>query len=136
MSAAGDSNPAVDDAAAARLKQQQEDFQKAKDRGWNNHVPHQFDNAGQPVEQDAEADAEPVWLSDAAVYAWDDDYGEVGPRNEQLELELFGDPNRQSEGAKIKALSFEVHVTVGGDEDKLPPIRTVSEGLLVQRSII
>lgn len=30
------------------------------------------------------------WSSNAAVYEWNDDYGDVGPRFEDLEKQLFG----------------------------------------------
>ncbi len=30
------------------------------------------------------------WANNAAVYTWDDDYGDVGPRFEALEKQLFG----------------------------------------------
>ncbi|OAR01146.1 hypothetical protein LLEC1_06088 [Akanthomyces lecanii] len=33
----------------------------------------------------------------APIYQWDDDYGDVGPKIEQLELELFGDPATRHE---------------------------------------
>lgn len=33
----------------------------------------------------------------APIYQWDDEYGDVGPKIEQLELELFGDPATRHE---------------------------------------
>lgn len=38
------------------------------------------------------APAEITWDGDARVYTWDDEYGDVGPKFEDLERELFGDP--------------------------------------------
>ena len=40
----------------------------------------------------------------ARIYQWDEDYGDVGPRFPDLELELFGDPNdRQRTGLDFSA---------------------------------
>lgn len=38
------------------------------------------------------------WHSNAKVYEWDDDYGDVGPKFEQLEKQLFGDANHVRTG--------------------------------------
>jgi ATP-dependent RNA helicase DDX3X len=32
------------------------------------------------------------WGCNARAYAWQDEYGDVGPKYPELELELFGDP--------------------------------------------
>lgn len=32
------------------------------------------------------------WEGNAAIYEWDEEYGEVGPQHPELELMLFGDP--------------------------------------------
>lgn len=37
----------------------------------------------------------------APVYQWNDDFGDVGPKFEQLELELFGDPGTRHERAGL-----------------------------------
>lgn len=31
-----------------------------------------------------------TWASDAVRYEWEDDFGDIGPRNEELEKHLFG----------------------------------------------
>lgn len=33
----------------------------------------------------------------APIYQWDDEYGDVGPKMPELELELFGDPSTRHE---------------------------------------
>ena len=38
-----------------------------------------------------------TWDGDAKVYAWDDEFGDVGPKFPELELELFGDPSSRHE---------------------------------------
>jgi ATP-dependent RNA helicase DDX3X len=38
------------------------------------------------------------WASDAARYEWNDEFGDVGPRFEDLEKELFGDEFRPRQG--------------------------------------
>lgn len=43
-------------------------------------------------EQQFTADSAPTWDGNARVYQWDDEFGDVGPKFEDLERELFGDP--------------------------------------------
>lgn len=64
-----------------------------------------------------------MWLSDAAVYQWDDEFGDVGEPNPELEKMLFDDENLQRAGGAIKALSYEVS-TEG--PVKIHPVREVS----------
>lgn len=33
-----------------------------------------------------------TWDGNARIYQWSDEYGDVGPAFEELEVELFGDP--------------------------------------------
>lgn len=40
----------------------------------------------------AEAETAATWDGNARVYQWKDEYGDVGPAFEELEVELFGDP--------------------------------------------
>jgi ATP-dependent RNA helicase DDX3X len=62
-------------------------------------------------------------LSDAVIYQWDDEFGDVGEPNPELEKILFQDENLQRVGGAIEALSYEV--TVEGPE-KVHPVREVS----------
>lgn len=39
----------------------------------------------------------PKWASDAKVYEFNDDFGEIGPKVPELELDLFGDPKARHE---------------------------------------
>lgn len=39
----------------------------------------------------AEAETAATWDGNARVYQWKDEYGDVGPAFEELEVELFGD---------------------------------------------
>lgn len=40
----------------------------------------------------AEAETAATWDGNARVYQWKDEYGDVGPAFDELEVELFGDP--------------------------------------------
>lgn len=122
MSDAG-TTTAPDEAAVARKEQLAADLARAKDAGWNNPVPFKYEPVvdGEAV-PDETRDTTP-WLSDAAIYQWDDEFGDVGEPNPELEKMLFEDPNMQRVGHQIKALSFEVSV-VGPDPIK--PVREVS----------
>jgi ATP-dependent RNA helicase DDX3X len=62
-------------------------------------------------------------LSDAAIYEWDDEFGDVGEPNPELEKMLFHDENLQRAGNSIKALSYEVNVE---GPVKILPVRDVS----------
>lgn len=35
----------------------------------------------------------PTWDGNARVYQWNDEFGDVGPKFPELELDLFGDPS-------------------------------------------
>ena len=121
-------NDASNDAADARAKQLAEDVQKAKDAGWSNPIPFNYEMvAGGEADVLAPVPGAP-WLSDAAVYEWQDDFGTVGPRNEDLERELFDDPDMQRAGTGIQALEFEVKVE---GKEKLHPVRSVSKACLL-----
>jgi ATP-dependent RNA helicase DDX3X len=129
MSEAG-SNTGLDEAALARKKQAAADLVRAKEAGWTNPIPINYETAGgREADPDTTRDSAP-WLSDAAIYAWDDEFGDVGEPNPELEKMLFADEHLQRAGGAIKALSFEVH-TEG--PVKVQPVRDVS--LLPPRSI-
>jgi ATP-dependent RNA helicase DDX3X len=38
-----------------------------------------------------------TWGCNARAYAWQDEYGDVGPKYPELELELFGEPHTRHE---------------------------------------
>ena len=44
-----------------------------------------------------------MWHSDAAVYEWNDEFGDVGPRFEELEKQLFGAENHVRSGVNFSA---------------------------------
>ncbi|OAL06089.1 DEAD-domain-containing protein [Phaeosphaeriaceae sp. SRC1lsM3a] len=101
-------NVTTDAAAEARKQQQAEDLKRAKDAGWNDPTPFKYEATanGETVEPDNRDSA--AWLSDAAIYQWDDDFGEVGEPNPELEKQLFADENIQRRGGSLNALTFEV----------------------------
>lgn len=89
----------------------------------NNPIPFNYETVvgGEPAKDETRQDAQ--WLSDAAIYQWDDEFGDVGEPHPELEKMLFNDENIQRAGGAIKALSYEV--TVEGPE-KVHPVREVS----------
>lgn len=42
------------------------------------------------------------WAFNAAIYDWDDDFGDVGPRHPELEKQLFGSENHVRIGIKFE----------------------------------
>ncbi|KAF9768402.1 hypothetical protein IL306_014300 [Fusarium sp. DS 682] len=63
----------------------------------------------------AEGSAGQEWGCSARAYAWQDEYGEVGPKYPELELELFGDPTTR-------------HDRVGLDFSRIESIEVQQEG--------
>jgi len=118
---------AVVDPVAARKEQQAQDLARAKEAGWTDPVPFEYQNPAGSAPAGDETRENVAWLSDAAIYQWDDDFGDVGDPNPELEKMLFDDEFHQRAGNAIKALSFEV--TVEGP-NKLHPVRNVSHTLL------
>ena len=122
MSDAG-SNAGLDDAAIARKAKQAEDLARAKAAGWTNPIPFNYDTVVGSEAAPDETRNSAAWLSDAAVYQWDDEFGDVGEPNPDLEQMLFAGEHLQRAGGAIKALSFEVN-TEG--PEKVQPVRDVS----------
>lgn len=58
----------------------------------------------------AEAETSASWDGNARVYQWKDEYGDVGPAFEELEVELFGDP--ESRRDRQTGLDFSKFVSV------------------------
>lgn len=88
----------------------------------NNPIPFNYETVAGGEPEPDEVQPEARWLSDAAVYQWDDEFGDVGEPNPELEKVLFDDEHLQRAGRAIKALSYEV--TVEGPE-KVLPVRDV-----------
>jgi ATP-dependent RNA helicase DDX3X len=124
MSDSGNPSADVDHAALARKEQAAKDQARAKDAGWTNPVPFNYTtvDGGQPNPDESRDTA--GWLSQAVIYQWDDDFGDVGEPNPEVEEALFCSDNMQREGNAVKALLFDV--TVEGPE-KVFPVRNVSQ---------
>lgn len=120
------SEPAVD-----RKEQEALDLARVKEAGWTSLAPDHHDIVGGGPVQDEDRDNIP-WLSEAAIYQWDDDFGEVGEPNPELERMLFHDEFLLRAGGAIQALSFDV--TVQGP-NPINPVRNVSQPVLLQFSI-
>lgn len=84
--------------------------ENAMDNAVDNAVDNAMDNAAGPVNASAwivqqatdytsaEGDESmPTWDGNAPVYQWSDEFGDVGPKFPNLELELFGDPETRHE---------------------------------------
>jgi ATP-dependent RNA helicase DDX3X len=117
-------NGTANEAAQARAEQAAADLKRAQEAGWNNPIPFNYDTVVGGEADTPSAPAGATWLSDAAVYEWTDEYGTVGKKNENLERELFEDPDIQRAGTFINMLET-FNVTVEGKE-KVQPVRSVS----------
>ncbi|EEQ35187.1 DEAD-box protein 3 [Microsporum canis CBS 113480] len=76
-------------ALAAALPGGEESAAMAREKGWV--VPQRYNyEAYNALNKDMVADALP-WASNSAKYEWKEEYGDVGPPNEELEQMLFKD---------------------------------------------
>lgn len=57
---------------------------KAPSNGWVECTPYKYDQFTKDSDHD--------WDSNAKVYEWDGEAGDVGPEYPELERDLFGDP--------------------------------------------
>ena len=75
----------------------------ARDHGWT--APQQYDYASYNATGDdlraAQADL-PAWAHNAEKYEWKEEYGDVGPRNEALEKQLFRNELLNRAGIKFE----------------------------------
>lgn len=116
---------ALDDAIATKAQQKVEDLQRATDAGWQKPIPFEYGGVGEPDTENGEQD-EAKWLSDAVVYEWVDDYGEVGPENLALEKELFGDSESEAHHQNANFRAYESFVVNIDGSEKIQPFRNVS----------
>jgi ATP-dependent RNA helicase DDX3X len=114
---------------AANSKEQKlaDNLAKVKAAGWNNAVPMNNETVGSGVVTEDPGLDEAPWLCNAAVYQWDDEFGDVGPEDPRLEEMLFRGEHLMKIGNRVKALEFEVQ-TFG--PDKVAPIRSVCQEIL------
>lgn len=120
-----DDPPVVDELATAMKKahvDKDEAATKAKEHGFVEPEAYDYKAYNQHAEAALE-NKEPIWLAEAVRYEWEDEYGDVGPRIEALEKQLFHDENRMKAGANIHA--YEIEVTLEGPE-RVMPFLTVS----------
>lgn len=73
-------------------------------------------------------DEAPEWAANAARYEWSDEFGDVGPPDDQLEAVLFRDDNRMEAGEQIGQLR-DIKVTVESDVSIKPIITFEDAGL-------
>ncbi|RDW67672.1 hypothetical protein BP6252_09068 [Coleophoma cylindrospora] len=74
-----------------------------------------------PVTESYQGVAQGEWHSNAKVYEWNDEYGDIGPKFDQLEKQLFGDVNRVRTGINFANIS-EIEVIQEGTV-RIDPVR-------------
>ncbi|KAL6713458.1 hypothetical protein ACLMJK_008923 [Lecanora helva] len=119
-----------------------ENQQRVRDASWVE--PQKFDyntyNAG-PKEQRStvaavgteeaagtEEDSVPTWAANATKYEWEDDYGEIGPKYDILERQLFGNSTQTEKGSHFSTLT-EISVTFESETMIKPISRFEDAGL-------
>ncbi|KAK2757266.1 hypothetical protein FQN54_004780 [Arachnomyces sp. PD_36] len=81
----------------------------AREKGWAEPVEYDYSKYNSTERPADNADA-PTWASGAAKYEWSDEYGDVGPPNEELEQMLFHGEFASRTGVKFDHLR-EIKVT-------------------------
>ena len=85
------------------------DNDKAGVNGWNAKSAYNYDDfadqksAAKAGEEVAVNDDKPAWAASAAKYEWRDEYGDIGPRFEMLEQQLFHGADKQHAGDNMAA---------------------------------
>ncbi|KAL1891755.1 hypothetical protein Sste5346_007505 [Sporothrix stenoceras] len=64
--------------------------QQIKDAGWVEATPYNYEAKQDPTRAIRD------WAGNATVYEWTGEEGDVGPESDELERELFGDPDKRS----------------------------------------
>lgn len=113
---------AVNTALEARKAAMEAALARAKEAGWTDRMAFEHPTVTGAETDEPDTRGDPSWLSDATVYEFNDDEGDVGPPNPELEKMLFGTENGQSAGGAIEALAFDVTVE---STNKIHPVRNV-----------
>ncbi|OJD19505.1 hypothetical protein AJ78_00574 [Emergomyces pasteurianus Ep9510] len=100
----------ADSASASNLKV--EAAALAREKGWAEPQRYDYDTYNAPSKpgDDAGLTDLPEWASNAAKYEWKEEYGDVGPRNDELEKMLFHNEYLNRAGNKFDRLR-EIKVT-------------------------
>ncbi|EGC41698.1 DEAD/DEAH box RNA helicase [Histoplasma capsulatum var. duboisii H88] len=103
---------AIDQVADSANNLKEEAAALARQKGWTEPQRYDYDtyNADPKPGEGAGLSDLPEWASNAAKYEWKEEYGDVGPRNEELEKMLFHDEYLNRAGNKFDRLR-EVKVT-------------------------
>lgn len=72
----------------------------AREKGWVEPQEYDYSVYTSTQKPGEEVDA-PAWASGAAKYEWSDEYGDVGPPNEELEKMLFHNDYVSRAGVKF-----------------------------------
>ncbi|OOQ85086.1 ATP-dependent RNA helicase DED1 [Penicillium brasilianum] len=95
-----------------------------REAGWSEPVPFHYENFTNKDSTD--------WASTAARYEWKDEYGDIGPRNEDLETQLFGEDYKCRVGVRFEELKKsgkeEPYSVSIESKFKLQPIATFDDG--------
>ncbi|KAF2752277.1 DEAD-domain-containing protein [Sporormia fimetaria CBS 119925] len=119
-------NGAATNGDAEELKKQEleKNLIMMREKGWNDPMPYNYEAGGIITEPSGDQSAEPAWLCNAVVYQFDDEYGEVGPPDKELEAVLFQGEHIARAGTRIQVLEgFDVVVT----GEKVNPVRSFED---------
>lgn len=76
----------------------------ARERGWAEPSSYDYEAYGkQPTHTTVVDQTQPMWGHNAQKYEWREEYGDVGPRNEELEQMLYHSEFIPRQGIKFDA---------------------------------
>jgi hypothetical protein len=93
---------------------------RAREHNWA--TPQAYDYSAYGRDENDENDRQQKnWASTAVKYEWKDEYGDVPPRNEELEKELFQSVWNMTQGENMQVL--DIKVVTEGPEEVFPILR-------------
>lgn len=88
--ATDDMQGALDDISNDAIPKNAEAVAFAREKGWAEPSSYDYEEYGKVAKDATMVDPTlPMWAHNAQKYEWKEDYGEVGPRNEELEQMLY-----------------------------------------------
>lgn len=101
-----------DDGSKTEVPEKIDPAQKARDYGFPERVAYDYSvySGNRKNAENGKAGEVPMWFGEAAVYEWNDEYGDIGPEVPELEWELFRNDYRMQPGNKIDAYQYKVTV--------------------------
>jgi ATP-dependent RNA helicase DDX3X len=98
-----DMQGALDDISNGVLPENTETVATPREKGWAEPSSYEYEKYGDVAHETTAVDSTmPMWGHNAQKYEWQEDYGEIGPRNEELEKMLYHSEFITRQGIKFE----------------------------------